>query len=120
MPLKYIQLKGSDKPVKDPKAAGNQKRLAENYNDENLAITLLIVGTGRLLTIFGKIKMAGILLTISETDICALAFVKTNYAFIKSGRGYTETERKRNDVAQENLQKAKDKWNEQRRSCLYC
>ena len=37
-----------DKPIKDHPVAqnGNQKMLPEKHNDEELAITILIVGTG--------------------------------------------------------------------------
>ena len=37
-----------DKPIKDHPVAqnGNQKMLPEKHNDEKLAITILIVGTG--------------------------------------------------------------------------
>ena len=61
--------------------------------------------------------MAGILMTIFWSEICALAFVRTNYAVSKSGRGDAEV--KRHDVVQEKLQKARDKQNEQRRSCVF-
>ena len=40
--------------------------------------------------------MAGILMTIFWSEICALAFVRTNYAVSKSGRGDAEV--KRHDV----------------------
>ena len=40
--------------------------------------------------------MAGILMTIFWSEICALAFVRTNYVVSKSGRG--DAEAKRHDV----------------------
>ena len=41
-------LLGMDKPIKDHPVAqnGNQKMLPEKHNDEELTITILIVGTG--------------------------------------------------------------------------
>ena len=46
--------------------------------------------------------------------INTLAFVETNYAFSKSGRGDAETERKRYDLAKEKLLKWRDEWNKDR------
>ena len=43
-----------------------------------------------MLTIFGKVKMAIILMTIFGIGINALAFVETNYAFSKIGRDVAE------------------------------
>ena len=62
-----------------------------------------------MLTIFGKIKMAGISKTILGGDINDLLFVGTNYAFSKSGLSDAELEHKEHNLAEEKLQKAKDK-----------
>ena len=93
---------------------GNQKLLAEKHNHKKVSITLLIKELGYLLTIFGKMKMTGILMTIFWAGINALAFVATNYKFNKSGQCDAEVEWKRYDLAEEKLQKAKDKWNQDR------
>ena len=50
------------------------------------------------LLIFGKIKMAGILVTIFGTGINTLAFVRTNYRFSKGGHGNAEVKRKCYDI----------------------
>lgn len=65
-----------------------------------------------MLTIFGEIKMAGILRTIFGAGINALGFAGTNYAFSKSGSGEAEAEHKHHDLAEKKLQKANSKWNE--------
>ena len=44
--------------------------------------------------------MAGILMTIFGVGIDALTFVRTNCTFSKSGRGDTEVEYKRHDLAE--------------------
>lgn len=48
---------------------------------------------------FGKIKIAGILMTTFWAGINCLGFVGLNYRFSKSGRGDTEVERKRHNLA---------------------
>ena len=92
----------------------NQKNLAEKHNDQQVAITLLIVGTGLIAYHFSKRNMAGILLTIFEAVIDALVFVGTNCEFSKTGLCNTEAECNRHDLAEEKFQKAKDKWNKDR------
>ena len=52
--------------------------------------------------------MADIYMKNFEAGINTLALIATNYAFSKSGR------RKRQDFSKDKLQKAKDKWNENR------
>ena len=69
---------------------------------------------GYLTTFFGKMKMAGILMTIFCGGINAVAFGRTNYAFSKSGHSDAQVERKWHNLADGELQKAKDKWNEDR------
>ena len=53
--------------------------------------------------------MAGISKTILGGDINDLLFVGTNYAFSKSGLSDVELEHKGHNLAEEKLQKAKDK-----------
>lgn len=62
--------------------------------------------------------MAGILITNFGAGINALAFVGSNCAFNKSGCGAAEEGRKRHDLAEEKLQRARDKWNEDRMKLL--
>ena len=57
----------------------------------------------------GKIKMM-----IFGEGMNALACVGTNYAFNKSRLGDDEVKRKCPDLAEEKLQKTRDKWNEHR------
>ena len=63
---------------------------------------------------WSPLKMAGILMTIFCGGINAVAFGRTNYAFSKSGHGDAQVERKWHNLAEGELQKAKDKWNEDR------
>ena len=51
--------------------------------------------------------MVGIIMTIFGTGINALAFIETNYAFSKSGRGSDEAERKQLDLIKKRFQKYK-------------
>ena len=53
--------------------------------------------------------MAGISKTILGGDINDLLFVGANYAFSKSGLSDAELEHKEHNLAEEKLQKAKDK-----------
>ena len=57
--------------------------------------------------------MASLFFTVSSAIVNALAFSGTNFLF---GRltDYGAKERKRNDLAEEKLQKARDKWNRDR------
>ena len=55
--------------------------------------------------------MASLLFTIGGAVVNALAFSGTNFVFSKL-TDHGEEERKRHDLAEEQLQKAKDKWNE--------
>ena len=50
-------------------------------------------------------------MTVFCARINALAFATTNYTFSKSGCGDAEVECKQHELAEEKLQKAKDKWN---------
>ena len=60
-----------------------------------------------------KNKMTSVLLTISGVVMNALAFIGTNFFFNKL-MDHGEKERKRHNLAFEKLQRAKDKWNENR------
>ena len=57
--------------------------------------------------------MASLLLTIRGVSVNALAFSGTNFLFSRF-TDHGEEERKRHDLALENLQAARDKWNEDR------
>ena len=57
--------------------------------------------------------MASLLFTISGTVVNALAFSGANFVFIRLA-DHGEEEHKRHDLAEEQLQKAKGKWNEDR------
>ena len=57
--------------------------------------------------------MASLLFTIGSAVVNALAFSGTNFVFSRpTDRGAEE--RKRHDLALENLQRARDEWNEDR------
>ena len=56
--------------------------------------------------------MACILMIIFGARLTGLVFVRTNYAFSKSGRGDAEAEHKLSDLVDEKRQEPKDKWNE--------
>ena len=102
-------MKSYDNLTKDTMSmlpAGNLKMVAEKCNDEKLALHIWSLELGWLLTIFGEIKMAGILRTIFGAGINALGFAGTNYAFSKSGSGEAEAEHKHHDLAEKKLQKA--------------
>ena len=103
-------MKSSEKPIKNVKA----KQKNADQKAQWWKTSYHIFDHGNLVTIFGKIKIEGILTRISGTRINTLGFVGTNYAFSKSGRGDAEVERKHHDLGEEKLQKAKDKWNEYR------
>ena len=68
---------------------------------------------------FGKIKIAGILMTTFWAGINCLGFVGLNYRFSKSGRGDTEVERKRHNLAKENPHRAIGKRNKHMLKQLY-
>ena len=70
----------------------NLKMLTEKHNDEKLAITLLIVGTGLIAYHFW---------------LNALAFSGTNFVFSRLTDHGAE-ERKRHDLALEKLQRTRD------------
>ena len=57
--------------------------------------------------------MASFLFTIGDTVVNALAFSGTNFVFNRL-TDHGEEERKRHDLALEKLQRARDKWNEDR------
>ena len=57
--------------------------------------------------------MASLLLTIRSVSVNALAFSGTNFLFSRF-TDHGEEERKRHDLVLENLQAARDKWNEDR------
>ena len=57
--------------------------------------------------------MASLLFTIGGAVVNALAFSGTNFVFSRL-TDHGEEERKRHDLALENLQRARDKWNEDR------
>ena len=80
----------------------NLKMLTEKHNDEKLAITLLIVGTGLIAYHFW---------------LNALAFSGTNFVFSRLTDHGAE-ERKRHDLALEKLQRARDGWNRDRMKYL--
>ena len=48
-------------------------------------------------------------MTNFEAGLNILAFVETNYVLSKSSRGDAKTKRKRHDLAEKKLQKARDK-----------
>ena len=57
--------------------------------------------------------MASLLFKISGPRVDALAFSGTNFVFSRL-TDHGEKERKKHDLAEEQLQKARDKWNEDR------
>ena len=57
--------------------------------------------------------MASLLFKISGPGVDALAFSGTNFVFSRL-TDHGEKERKKHDLAEEQLQKARDKWNEDR------
>ena len=57
--------------------------------------------------------MESLLFTIGGAVVNALAFSDTNFVFSRL-TDHDEEERKRHDLAQEQLQRARDKWNEDR------
>ena len=57
--------------------------------------------------------MASLLFTIGGAAVNALAFSGTNFIFSRL-TDHGEEERKRHDLALEKLQRARDKWNEDR------
>ena len=57
--------------------------------------------------------MASLLFTISGAVVNTLAFSGTNFIFSRLA-DHGEEERKRHDIAPENLQRARDKWNKDR------
>ena len=57
--------------------------------------------------------MASVLFTIGGAVVNALAFSGTNFVFSRL-TGYGAKKRKRHDLAEEKLQRVKDKWNEDR------
>ena len=57
--------------------------------------------------------MATLLFTIGGAVVNALAFSGTNFVFCRF-TDHGEKERKTHDLALENLQRARDKWNEDR------
>ena len=61
--------------------------------------------------------MASLLFTVGGTVVNALAFSGTNFVFSRL-MDHGEEERKRHDLALENLQMARDKWNEDRMKWL--
>ena len=82
-------------PAVQHKPPHNLKMLTEKHNDEKLAITLLIVGTGLIAYHFW---------------LNALAFSGTNFVFSRLTDHGAE-ERKRHDLALEKLQRVRDEWN---------
>ena len=56
--------------------------------------------------------MAYILMIIFGARLTGLVFVRTSYAFSKSGRGHAEAEHKLSDLVDEKRQEPKNKWNE--------
>ena len=58
--------------------------------------------------------MASLLFTIDGAVVNALAFSGTNFIFSFFLTDHGEEERKTNDLAEEKLQKPRDKWNEDR------
>ena len=62
--------------------------------------------------------MASLLFTIGGAVVNALAFSGTNFDFSKL-TDHGEEERKKHDLAEEQLQKARDQWNEDRIKQLY-
>ena len=71
--------------------------LSQEYNDEKLAIALLILGAGLLFYHFWQKKKATLLLTIGGVDVNALALSGTNLLFSQL-TDYIEEERKRHDL----------------------
>ena len=61
--------------------------------------------------------MASLLFTFGGAVVNALAFSGTNFVFSRL-MDHGEEERKRHDLALENLQMARDKWNEDRMKWL--
>ena len=61
--------------------------------------------------------MATLLFTIGGAVVNALAFSGTNFVFSRF-TDHGEKERKTHDLALENLQRARDKWNEDRNSLI--
>ena len=57
--------------------------------------------------------MASLLFTVGGAVVNALAFSGTNFVFSRL-TGYGAKKRKRHDLAEEKLQRVKDKWNEDR------
>ena len=57
--------------------------------------------------------MASLLFTVGGAVVNALAFNGTNFVFSRL-TDHSEEERKRHDLAIENLQRARDSWNEDR------
>ena len=57
--------------------------------------------------------MVSLLFTISDAVVNALAFSSTNFVFSRL-TDHGAAERKRHDLVLENLQKARDRWNEDR------
>ena len=55
--------------------------------------------------------MADISMTMPEARQNALNFLETNYPLSKIGHDDSETEGKSRNLAEEKLQKARDKWN---------
>ena len=57
--------------------------------------------------------MASLLFTVGGALVNALAFSGTNFVFNRF-TGHGAEERKRHDLAEEELKRARDKWNEDR------
>ena len=97
-------------PIKERAMAqdDNLRMLTEKHDDENLAITFLIVGTS--LSFLVENKMASLLFTVGGAVVNALAFIDTNFVFSRL-TDHGEEERKRHDLAIEKLQRARDEWN---------
>ena len=70
-----------------------------------------------MLTILVQNKIASLLFTIGVAMINALSFSGTSFVFSRLLDHGTK-ERKRHDLAEEKLQKAKGKWNRDRMKCL--
>ena len=61
--------------------------------------------------------MASLLFTVGDAVVNALAFSSTNFVFSRL-TDHGEKERERHDLTLENLQRARDKWNEDRMKWL--
>ena len=62
--------------------------------------------------------MASLLFTVGNAVVNALAFSSTNFVFSRL-TDHGEKERERHNLTLENLQRARDKWNEDRMKWLY-